>query len=711
MNVFFVIGRQSRKEDEMKEKIFRTIITYKKTILVVFAVLTAVSIFASQFVGVNYSMQEYLPDDSPSTEAIDAMDEEFEEEDQQLTIMEDDLSISEALNKKAEFEEVAYVSEVNWLDDEEDLDQPLAFMDQEYLDNYYLDGHARFVLTLAIDDTAERDEVIEELRSVMSDEASMDGALLFDYERDQNTGPDLRFTIASAVTIAFIVLAFSTTSWIAPAIILGTMGIAIVINAGTNIFLGDISFVTRDASSILQLGVSIDFSIFILHRYEEFRNQDMEKEDAMVEALSHSLGPVASSGVTDAIGFAALMVMQYGIGQDMGIVLVKGVLLSLLAVFLLLPAVTLLADPLIEKTSHKDLSPNLNFLPKGVFKARYVSVALIALIVGPFFLAGKANDFYYGESEWLPQDNYVMQESEAVEEVFGRDNILVIMIPPEDESRADQLTHRLRELPDVASVESFSDLAGFTVPPDFLPKEQLEDVESENYRRMILSTPLPEESDETFELVESVHAELEELYGDEYYLTGESVVTHDLKNIITDDQQAVNIASVAGIFLTLLVAYKSIMIPLILVICIQSAIYINLGFPYFQGETLFYIAYLILHSIQLGATVDYGVLLADRYVEERAELGPKEALFDSIKKSGLSILTSGTIMTSSGLMFGLFSTNRVPSQIGFLLARGTALSMVIVFFVLPILLYWFDGWIQKTTWKPNFKQVDKEGEK
>lgn len=688
----------------MKEKIFRAIIKYKKSIIVIFSLFTVLSIVASQFVEVNYSMQDYLPDDAPSTEAIDVMEEEFEESEQQISIMVENVELSEALEKKSEFLDASFVSEVSWLDDVEDLTKPVSLMNEEYVNNYYREGHARFVISLEIEDTEERDEAIEELRESMGDDASMAGELLIDYERDQNTGPDLGFTIASAIGISLIVLAWSTTSWIAPVLILGVIGVAIVLNAGTNAFLGEISFVTRDASSILQLGVSIDFSIFLLHRYEEFRNQDMDKEEAMVQAMSHSLGPVASSGITDAIGFAALIVMQYGIGQDMGIVLSKGVLLSLISVFTLLPAVTLMITPIIEKTSHKDFSPDLTQFSTFAFKARYVSVAIIFLIVGPFFLAGEANDFYYGESEWLPQDNYVMQEEEEIEEIFGRDNILIAMIPPDDEAKATETTERLREIPDISAVESFSDLAGFTVPSAFLPEEQLEEVESENYRRMVLSSPLPEESDETFALVEEVHHTLEDIYEEDYHLTGESVVTHDLKAVITEDQQAVNIASILGIFVTLLVAYKSITIPIILVVCIQSAIYINLGFPYFQGETLFYIAYLILHSIQLGATVDYAVLLGDRYVEERADKEPKEAVRNSLKKTGVSILTSGTIMTSSGLMLGFFSTNRVPSQIGFLLARGTVLSMIIVFLVLPFLLYWCDGLIQKTTWKPNFKK-------
>jgi hypothetical protein len=686
----------------MKEKIFRTILKYKKTIVVVFSILTALSLIGNQFVEVNYSMQEYLPDDAPSTEAIDVMDQEFEEEDQQVSIMEEDITIAQALERKETFKQAVHVTEVEWLDNVEDLNQPITHMNQEYLDSYYLENNARFVITLGIDDTEERDEAIEDLRERMSEDASMGGELLLDYERDQNTGPDLGLTITSAMVIAFIVLAISTTSWIAPLIILGTIGVAIVINAGTNAFLGEISFVTRDASSILQLGVSIDFSIFLLHRYEEFREQDLEREEAMIEALKHSLGPVASSGITDAIGFAALIVMQYGIGQDMGIVLSKGVLLSLVAVFVLLPAITLLASNIIEKTKHKDFSPDLSPVAKFAFKARYVSAALFFLIVGPFFLAAEENDFYYGESEWLPEDNYVLEEEEAIEEVFGRENIMIAMIPQEDENRAEQLTENLRNLPEISAVESFSDIVGFSIPSDFLPEEQLEEVESDYVRRMVLSSPLPEESDETFEMVETVKQELESLYGEDYYLTGESVVTYDLKEVITQDQQAVNIASILGIFITLLVAYKSISIPIILVLCIQSAIYINLGFPYFQGETLFYIAYLILHSIQLGATVDYAVLLADRYVEEREEPKPKEAVRNSIKKTGVSILTSGTIMTSSGLMLGFFSTNRVPSQIGFLLARGTILSMLIVFFVLPFLLYWSDRFIQKTTWKTDF---------
>jgi hypothetical protein len=689
----------------MREKVFSTIIRYKKPILIVYLVLAILSAIGIFFVGVNYDIIEYLPDEAPSTEAIDLMSEEFSEEDEQLRIMVEDIGVTEALDKKDAFEEVDHVLNVEWLDDVEDMEDPLPLMNQKNLENHYVDGNALYVLTLDVDeeDIDKRDETIETLRDMMGDNASMSGDLLQDYERDQNTLPDLGWSLTLSLIVAIIVLGLSTTSWISPFLILGVIAIAIIINMGTNIFLGEISFVTRDAAAILQLAVSVDFSLFLFHRYEEMREKEKDKETAMTRAMTESFKPVISSGLTEILGFGALVFMDYGIGQDMGIVLVKGVIISLVSVFLLLPSVTLLGDKLVHKTAHSSLVPSLKPLARGIFKLRYVSVTLLLLLVVPMFLAGENNDFLYGETGWLPDDNYVSIEEERIEEYFARDNQMVMMVPRDRHAEEHEIVQQLNELAYVSEVDSFVEETYFAIPSSLLPENEREDIESENYRRFIISTQLPIESDETFDAVEEIREIAADSLGEGYYLTGESPSTYDLKDVITDDQQIVNMVSVVSILLVLLIVYRSLSLPVFLVFCIQAAIFINLGIPYFTGQTLYYIGYLILHSIQLGSTVDYATLLSDRYLDERKDKDKKEALFSSIEKAGVSILTASTIMISSSLIFGLLSTSEVTAQIGILLSRGSALSLMVVLLVLPTLLFTFDGLIQKTSWKLDLK--------
>lgn len=688
----------------MKERLFRAIVHYRKTIIYTFALLGIISIFLARFVGINNDMTDYLPNSSPSTQAIDVMKEEFPPQPSSIRVMIEEADITEAIKVKEALLEINHIDSVDWLDDHEDLEKPIELMDHETVKDFYQDGKALMAISAEVDGNEQRDELIEEIRSVIGKEGKMDGQLVQDYELDQHTSVDLYSTISFAVIIAFIVLIFSTSSWIEPVLILGTIGLAILINSGTNIFLGEISFVTKNAFPILQLGVSIDYSIFLLHRYEEYRREGLIQEEAMVKALKNSLGSVLSSGLTTVIGFAALILMKFGIGADMGIVLAKGVVFSLLSVFIFLPAMTLVCANLLEKTMHRSFIPSLKPLANLVYKVRFVAVPLIILFAGIFFFAQHQNDFYYGNSRWLPSDNKVMQEQNAIEKDFGHENLMALMIPNGNEESEKEMIEALDEFSDITAVEAYSNEVGWAIPIQYVPEDTREMLHSQDYTRMAIETSLPAESPETFEMIDTIRAKAENLFGEDYLLAGDSVSTYDLKDVISSDQRIVNITSIIGILLVIMFAFKSLILPAILVMSIQAAIWINLGLPYFRGSALFYIAFLILSSVQLGATVDYAVLLTDRYIEERHLHSKKEALLASIEKSGESILVSGVIMTFAGLLFGIFSTNQVPAQIGYLLAQGTLLSMLVVFFGLPILLYISDKWIEKTTLNTNFEK-------
>ncbi|WP_208560760.1 efflux RND transporter permease subunit [Marinilactibacillus kalidii] len=691
----------------MKEALFRGIVKYKKIIITVFSILGLISIFLARFVGINNDMVDYLPSSSPSTQAIHVMEDEFPPQPSEIRVLLPPSDITGVLDVKDELAQVSEVTGVEWLDDEEDLEKPLPLMDQETLDKYYQDDQALLYISTEITEPEKRDEMIESIEAIVGTDAQMDGPLIQDYELDQHTTKDLYTTISLAVVVAFFVLLFTTSSWIEPLLILGTIGLAILINSGSNIFLGEISFVTKNAFPILQLGVSIDYSIFLLHRYEEYRKEGLVQEEAMVKALKNSLGSVLSSGLTTVIGFAALILMKFGIGADMGIVLAKGVILSLLSVFIFLPAMTLVCADILEKTMHKSFIPSLNPLAQFVYKVRYIVVPLMAVAAIVFFFAQRQNDFYYGNSRWLPEDNTVMQDKQTIEETFGHKNQMAIMIPNDSEEKEKEMIQSLEGLADVSEVQAYSNEVGWAIPIQYVPEDTREMLHSEDYTRMALETSLPAESPETFELIDTIRDKAGDLFGDDYLLAGDSVSTYDLKDVISADQKIVNITSIIGILIVIMIAFKSLILPALLVISIQAAIWINLGLPYFRGSALFYIAFLILSSVQLGATVDYAVLLTDRYLEERHLQPKKEALLASIEKSGESILVSGTIMTAAGFLFGLFSTNQVPAQIGYLLAQGTILSMIIVFFGLPILLYMTDPLIEKLTLKTTF--IHKKG--
>ncbi|WP_091636549.1 efflux RND transporter permease subunit [Alkalibacterium gilvum] len=691
------------KQNMLKERIFRTIVYHRKVIVFVFAFLGILAAFSASFVEVNHDMVDYLPSSSPSTQAIHTMEEEFPQQPSTIRLMTETIGLNEAEEMKAELAALDNVSSVEWLDDVENIEKPLEQMDQTAVADYYLNGKALFTISVDTTDTTDQYTLIEEIRTIAGDEGQLEGTLLQDYELDQHTSKDLYTTIGFAVLIAFLILLFFTSAWIEPVLILGTIGLAILINAGTNIFLGEISFVTSNAFPILQLGVSIDYSIFLLHRYEEYQREGIVQEEAMVKALTQSLGSVLSSGLTTVIGFAALILMKFGIGADMGIVLAKGVILSLLAVFIFLPAITLMSANVLEKTTHRSFIPSLKPLANLVYRVRYITFPLIIISSGIFFMAQYQNNFYYGSSMWLSEDNTVMQEKAAVDETFGHTNVMALMIPNKDEAKEKALLNDLSDFDHLTNVQAYSNEVGWTVPIQYVPEKTRELLQSPHYSRIAIESDLPAESKETFALIDSINQKAQAQFGEDYLLAGDSVSTYDLKDVINSDQQIVNAASIIGILIVILFAFKSLTLPAILVLSIQSAIWINLGLPYFRGSTLFYIAYLILSSVQLGATVDYAVLLTDRYLEERRLLNKKAALLSAIEKSGESIIVSGTIMTAAGFLFGAFSTNQVPAQIGLLLAQGTILSMIVVFFGLPIFLYIADRLIEKTSKGLEFK--------
>lgn len=687
----------------MKERLFRAIVKFRKSIIFVFIFLGILSIFLARFVGINNDMVDYLPSSSPSTQAIHLMEDEFPPQPSTIRIAVEDNGITTALELKEQLSQIEHITSVEWLDDEENIEEPLEMMDQQTVQNYLKDGKDLFTVSADIEENEQRDAVIQEIRTVIGEKGEMEGPAVQDYELDQHTSSDLFTTISLAVVIAFLFLLVSTSSWIEPVLILGTIGLAILINSGTNIFLGEISFVTKNAFPILQLGVSIDYSIFLLHRYEEYRKEGLIQEEAMVKALHNSLGSVLSSGLTTVIGFAALILMKFGIGADMGIVLAKGVIFSLLSVFIFLPAMTLVCANLLEKTMHRSFIPSLRPLAKLVYEVRYFTVPLLVVFAGIFFLAQKHNDFYYGNSRWLPEDNTVMQEQQSIEQSFGHENLMALMLPTEDEALEKEMVEYLERLGAITEVQAYSNEVGWAIPIQYVPESTREMLHSKDYNRLAFKTALPAESSETFDMIEEIREKAVSLFGDDYLLAGDSVSTYDLKDVISSDQRIVNIASILGILIVIAIAFKSLILPVILVISIQSAIWINLGLPYFRGSALFYIAFLILSSVQLGATVDYAVLLTDRYIEERHLQTKKDALLAAIEKSGESIIVSGVIMTAAGFLFGTFSTNQVPAQIGYLLAQGTLLSMFVVFFGLPILLYLTDRWIEKGSLNMTFK--------
>lgn len=676
------------------KKLFIWILLHKRRIVSIFAISLILCAFLKTQVSVDYDMNDYLPDSSPSTVAITLMEQEFGGGIPNARVMISNVSVPEALKYKEKLLEIDGVSDVMWLDDAINVEEPLETQDASTVDTYYKDKNALYIVTIEED---KRVEAVNAIRDLIGDENAMTGAAVNTAVATQSTVNELAKIIKIAVPIVFLILILTTTSWVEPILMLLSIGVAILLNEGSNVIFGTISFVTNGAGNILQLAVSLDFSVFLLHSYEEQRKQGMHAKDAMLQALSKSFGTILSCGLTLIIGFAALVMMRFKIGPDLGLALAKGMCFSLLTVFTFFPAVMVLADKWIEKTRHRSFLPKFDFLGKLVSRIMIPLVAIFCLLIVPGYLAREKNDFYYGSEHIFDSSTQIGQDSEAIDNIFGKSINMVLMVPKGDSAAESKLNLALMDITEVSDIISFVNNAGAEIPAQYLDKDTLDKLESENYSRMVLTVKTQYEGEIAFDTVEKVRSAAEQYYPGEWYLAGESVSTYDLKDTITADDVRVNLIAVAAIFIVILIVFRSCSIPVILVLAIETAIWINVSIPYFIGNTVFYISYLIISSVQLGATVDYAILFAHRYLELREKYVKKKAVQKTIAVVAVPILTSGTVLTIVGYLLGYITTHGILKQIGILLGSGTLLSMVIVFFVLPGLLYLSDYFIEKTT--------------
>lgn len=687
------------------KKFYTGIVNHRRFILAFFVAATVCCAFLQSLVSVNYDITDYLPPEAPSSLALDVMEEEFDSGIPNARIMIRDVSIAQALNYKEQLKNIDGVQEVTWLDDTVDVTIPLEMMDQDVLDTYYKDNTALFSVTI---DEHKRVQAVDDIRTLIGEENAMTGSAVATAAATKNTVIEIYQIAAFAVVFVFLVLLLTTTSWMEPVIVLAGLGVAIIMNAGTNLIFGEISFVTNAAGNILQLAVSLDYSVFLIHRFEECRKEYPDPKEAMVDALCKSTGSILSSGLTTVIGFVALCLMQFKLGPDLGLALAKGVALSLIAVFIFMPALILSSYKLLDRMHHKSLMPSFRKFGSFVTKVMLPLVCVFAALILPSYLASNANDYYYGASHMFGPDTQTGKDIKQVEEIFGQSDNYVLLVPKGDTASEKALSSELHELPQVTSVISFVDMAGAEIPTEYLDADTLALLESDHYSRMVLSLDTDYEGKKTFQLVEEIRALADTYYPGSYYLAGEGVSTYDLMDTVTADMVKVNLLAIGAVFVVLLVMLKSITLPVILVLSIETAIWINLSLPYFTGSTVFYIAYLIITSIQLGATVDYAILLSDRYREVRnsqpfpaASLSKqergreirkakKEALAVTVSTVTVSLLVSGSTLTVVGFLLGYMSSNELLAQLGIFLGVGALCSLIIVLLVLPGLLYLFD---------------------
>ncbi len=687
----------------MKEKFFEWIVKHRIFMIAFFVVCAAVCLVCKQMVAVNYDMNDYLPESAPSSVALDVMDEEFSQGIPGARVMVKDVSVEEALEYKRKIADISGVTEVTWLDDVVPLSEPLELQKASTVETYYKDRCTLFSVTL---DQTERISVCNEIRSIIGDDNCMTGSEVSTATATTSTVNEISTITIACILLALLILLLTTCTWAEPFIVLIGLGVAVAINGGTNLIFGEISFVTNAAGTILQFAISLDFSVFLIHRLEEERGRNGSIERDVVVSLCKSSTAIISSACTVTIGFLALAVMQFRIGPDLGFALAKGMVISLVCVFCFLPCVLVVCNKLVEKSVHKPFLPSMQKLGTFVTKTCVPLACVFLLLIAPAYLASRSDsiEYYYGSSHIFNESTQYGSDTAEIEETFGQSDTYVVLVPNGDLPRQKELSNSLQKINCVTSIISYVDSADISIPTQMAPKSTLSKLQGENYSRLVLSVDAPYEGEATWNLVSEIRDTCQQTYGDSYYLAGQGVSTNDLRDTVVEDKDLVDIIAIAAVFIVLMFAMKSLSIPVILVLVIETTIWINFAVPYFTGQGEFYIAYLIVSTIQLGVTVDYAILLTDRYKEARLKLGKKDAIVDTCKATTIPILTSGTVCVIAGTILSLVSSHGILAQLGHFLAVGVGLSLFVVIIILPGYLFICDKLIQKTSLKCKFMQ-------
>ena len=746
-----------REKQSPMERISAFIVDKRKAFYLMYIGIAVFCVFSSGWVAVNDDLTSYLPDGAETRQGLAVMEEEF------VTfgasrIMVDNLSFGQADALAEELRGVSGVKSVEF----------------DNTESHYAHGAALFSITY---DGAAGDEVsltaLEEVKALLE---GYDAYFTGDTggSASESLAAEMQVVMVIAVVIILLVLLFTSHTYMEIPVLLLTFGMAALMNKGTNFIFGEISFVSNSVAVVLQLALAIDYAIILCHRYTEERER-MEAREAVVTALSKAIPEISGSSMTTLSGLGAMCFMQFGIGKDLGLVLMKAIVLSLLAVFTLMPGLLMSFSRLIDRTHHRSFVPRISAWGRLAVRTRFIMPPLfVALIIGGFIFANRC-PYAYGQTDLTTiRKNDAQIARQRVNDTFGRVNTLAVLVPQGDYEREGRL---LRELEGMAETETVLGLAnvdamdGYVLTDKLTPRqfaemtdldievarllysayavdqesygqvisgldsygvplidmflyvydmmekgyvtldddmtETIEDLHTqltdaqlqlkgENYSRLVLQLSLPEESEETFAFLDTLHSAVARYYAEDSFLVGNSTSDFDLSTSFGNDNLLIGILTIVFVVLVLVFTFQSAGLPILLILVIQGSVWINFSFPYLQNEPLFFLSYLVVSSIQMGANIDYAIVIANRYVELKQTMSLKDAVIESLNEAFPTIVTSGTILASAGIAIGVLSTTPSIASIGVCLGRGTLISIFLVMGILPQILLLGDIIIEKT---------------
>ena len=683
------------------------IVKQKKLIIFLYIILSLLAFIGSRFVEVNYDLSLYLPQSLNSIEGKNILEEEFGIGGTAYVLIKDE-SFNEIENLIKDIETIAGIKEVIWLGTVEDIFKPEDFMDENIKKEFLSENSNLIQIHFSNpNDSLETVEGVEEIQNILGEKGVVGGPAAVSKDLQYITSKEVIYYSLVAFVIISIILFLSLESFIEPILFFIAIGVAIILNMGTNIVFDNISYTTHSVAAIIQLAVSMDYSIFLLHRYMEEKENHRDNNQAMIVAIEKTFNSVLSSSMTTVAGFLALIVMKYTIGRDIGLVLAKGVLFSLISVMTLLPVLILLFDKAIEKYKHKVFLPSFNKLANFIIRRKYVLLIIGIIIAIPSYLAQSNVKYYYANEKVLPETSDSNMAIREINQLFSNKNQLALLLPKGDKLKENQLTEELKNIEGVGDVKGMYSMVDIVIPETFIPEDVKENFQSKNYSLININLNLPMEGDITKDSLNQIKTKVSNYY-DKWYLTGESAIYSDLQETTAKDFRNVSILSIVLITSIILIAFKSISIPIILVFIIELGIWINLAIPYIQGKILNFISFIIIGAIQLGATVDYAILFTSRYRENLEKINDRnKAAIETIVDTGRPILTSALILFTGTFSVYLITSMTNAKELTLLIGRGAIISLILVLMVLPSLLIIFHKVISIST--INWPKINNTG--
>ena len=674
-------------------KFAKGVVKYRVAILIVAVVLLIPALYFMMHTRVNYDMLTYLPSDMETVIGQDRLKEEFGKGAFSFMIVEG-MDTPEVVSLKEEIQKVEHVDTVLWYDSVLDPSIPMELLPDRIYQAFNQEDST--LMAIFFDSGTSEDvtlEAVEQIRAIAGKQCFLSGMSAMVVDLRDLCEQEEPVYVLLAVALALVVMLIFLDNWVVPFLFLISISMMIVLNLGTNFMLGEISYITKALSAVLQLAVTMDYSIFLWHCYEDMKNNFPDHREAMTHAIRETLTSVIGSSVTTIAGFIALCFMSFTLGADIGIVMAKGVVLGVLGSVTVLPSLILILDRLLQKTSHKPVLPDMHRMAGGIVKAFPVFLAIFVLLIPPalYGYTQTNQEVYYDMAKCLPEDiNFVIANKKLQEEYDIASTLMILTDADMDESDTRSMAREMENVDGVKYVISLETLLGDDVPTAILPERLIRTLKSENLELMVLNSDYYAGSEEENRQITDL-TRIVKSYDANGMVIGEAPCMKDMIDTTGHDFTVVNLISVIAIFLIIFLVERSAVLPLILIAVIELGIFINLGIPHYLGQTLPFIAPICISTIQLGATVDYAILMTTIYKNKRISgMQKKEAVRDAAVLAIPSIIVSGLGLFAATFGVALYSRIDIIDSMCMLLARGAIISILMVVFLLPPMLVLFD---------------------